>query len=329
MLKFDAENRKFVHGCAPYKLFSPGLQVTVSPTNGGIQVSTKNDGLTILTVIQDQLVEAGYSMRLAIQLEPPQADDLLGHVALTDSNDQAQTIMETGVILVSTKYGKLLGLRPNAAPHDSNSRSNLVFEAQLPRSLTRLRTCNIRARWNPNPPDGMSKDNVIGCSTDGSIVGIATLDEHLWRRLHWLQRLIEWSPKLSPHSYHNPAYATGDGMYAKNQRLMPIGLRTQHRDETLERADEVTMVEDEVEVKLHEVAMRTNRPHLRDTHIDGDVLSRLLRQEDPEGTLADILREVASRNDAVGEWVQTHFQEEMAYIPNAVAALRRVLDDWL
>jgi hypothetical protein len=329
VLKFDAENRKFVQACPPYKLFSPGIQVTVSPTNRGIQVSTRNDGLTSLEVVKDRLVEPGYSMRLATQSEPPQADDLLGHVALTDSNDQTQTIMENGVILVSTKYGQLLGVRPNAAPHDSNTRSDLVFEAQLSRSLTKLRTCHIRPRWKPHPPDGTRKENVIGCSTDGALIGIAILDEHLWRRLCWLQRLIEWNPLLSPHSHHNPAYRTGDGGFARNQRLMPIGLRTQHRDETVTRTDEVAMVEDEVEIRPNEVAMRTNRPRLRDTHIDGDVLGRLLKQKDPEGTLKNILTEVASRDDRAGEWVRTHLQEEMAYVEDAVAALRRVLDDWM
>ena len=328
VLQFDAENRKFVYACPPYKLSSPGVQVTVSPTNGGIQVSTQKDGLISLEMVKDRLVEAGYSMRLATQSIPPQADDLLGHVALTDSNNQ-NTIMETGVILVSTKYGQLIGLRPNAAGHQSNQHSEIVFEAQLPRSLTRLRTGHFRPRWKPSAPDGMGKECVIGCSADGSITGIATLEEHVWRRLCWVQRLIEWSPLLSPHSYDNPAYHTGDESYARNMRLMPIGLRTQHRDETVTRTDEVAMVEDEVEVRPHEVAMRTNRPRMRDAHIDGDVLSRLLKQKDPEGTLRDILREVASRNDRAGEWVRTHFEEEMAYVGNAVAALRRVLDDWM
>jgi hypothetical protein len=89
------------------------------------------------------------------------------------------------------------------------------------------------------------------------------------------------------------------------------------------------MVEDEVEIMPNEVAMRTNRPRLRDTHIDGDVLGRLLKQKDPEGTLESILKEVASRDDRAGEWVRTHFQEETAYVGEAVAALRRVLDDWM
>lgn len=328
VLTLNEETYKWEHACLPHKLTSPGLQVTVSLTNRSIQVSTLQDGHVSLEVVRDDHVGAGYQFRLAEQSAPTRAEDSLSHIALTASNDRGTT-METGVTMVSTKQGQLIGLRPNAAGHQNHSATQMMFEAELPRSLTRLRDCRVRPRWKAKLPDGMSANDVIGCSTDGSIIGIASLNEHLWRRLSWLQRLCEWSPLISPHSHDNAAYGAGEGAYGRNAWAMPIGLLEQRRHETMTRTDEVAMMEDEVTIEPKNIVMRTERTRLHGLHIDGDLLGRLLKQKDPADTLRDILKAVSSRNDRVGEWVRMHFEQEMANVDEAIALLRHVLDDWM
>jgi hypothetical protein len=307
VLKFNTESLKWEDACPPLKLASPGVQVTVSPTNSSIQVSTLQDGLVSLELTEHGLMDEVHNMQLVIQSMAPRADDLLSHVAVVASNDHS-TIMETGTTLVSTKYGQLLGLRPNAAGRQSYMSSDILFEAQFPRSLTRLRQANIRPRWKPNPPAGMSWNHIIGCSADGSIMGIAMLDEELWRRLSWLQRLCEWSEELSPLSCEAPTYSVGEGTYARNERLMPVGLNNQRSDD---------------------LVMTTERDKLVDRHIDGDMLARLLKMGDPIGVLKHILTEVAARDDHAGEWMRAHLEKEMASVEETVATLRRVMDCWM
>ena len=307
VLQFNTESLKWEDGCPPIKLASPGVQVTVSPTNNSIQVSTLQDGLVSLELTEHGLMDELNNMQLALQSTAPRADDLLSHVAVLASNDHGTT-METGTVLVSTKYGQILGLRPNAAGRQNYTTSDLLFEAQLPRSLTRLRQAAIRPRWKPTPPAGMSGNHILGCSADGSIVGIALLDEELWRRLSWLQRLCEWSELLSPLSWGAPVYSVGEGTYARNERLLPVGLHKGGGGE---------------------VAMRTERERVGDGHVDGDVLARLLKVGDPVGVLTRILREVAARDDRAGEWMRKHLEEEIASVEETVAMLKRVMDCWM
>ena len=154
----------------------------------------------------------------------------------------------------------------------------------------------------------MSSEHIIGCSADGSIVGIAIIDEDLWRRLSWLQRLCEWSERLSPLSHEAPAYSDADGTFGRHERLMPVGLGNKRQDE---------------------LVMRTERDKLADRHVDGDILARLLKDGDPAETLREVMRKVGARDNRAGEWMRAHMEEEMASVYEMVATLRRAMDCWM
>ena len=98
VLRFNTESLKWEDACPPLKLASPGVQVSVLPSDKSIQVSTLQDGLVSLEL------NGVNDMQLAIHCMAPRADDLLGHVAVVASNDQGATT-ETRTTLVSTKYG--------------------------------------------------------------------------------------------------------------------------------------------------------------------------------------------------------------------------------
>jgi hypothetical protein len=153
-------------------------------------------------------------------------------------------------------------------------------------------------------------DNIIGCAPDGALVGVALIDEHLWRKLSWLQRLCEWSAELSPHTYQTPAYIAGGGEYVKHERAMPIGFTG---------------------IGRNEVMIGTGRPKAQDGHIDGDVLARLLEGgiEGAGKRLEGMLKNVAGRQDGVGDWVRKRLDSEVQAIDEMVAVLEGVLDLWI
>ena len=207
---------------------------------------------------------------------------------------------------MSTKYGQLIGLRAHHQQRFHTNASELLFQAQLPYSLTRLRQCDVRPRWKAAPPSGVLVDNIIGCASDGTLIGVAILDKQLWRRLSWLQRLCDWSEELSPHSYQDPVYTVGEGTHARDERALPIGLS---------------------EASTSDIMMGTSKPKLGDRHIDGDVLGRVLQKGGSE-TLKRLVREVAEKNDRVAEWMNEHLDEELEAVDQIIEMLRRVLDCW-
>ena len=325
--------RRWRQASQPLKLRSPGIYVTVSPDNNSVQVSTLSDGLVSLEVVDDEKPDGEYDIRLAEYSMLERAEDSLSHIPLNRSKDGVT--VENGTVVMSTKDGRLLGLRPRAPPgRESYSQTQVAFEAVLPRSLTRLRQCNIRPRWKAARPDGINGSHdmdVIGCSADGSVIGLSFLDEQLWHQLNWLQRLCEWSPILSPHSHDDPPYSVGDQTHGRYAWPMPVGFTKQRRHDVVTRTDEMADMDEEAPTPPQYIQMRTWKTRPQGRHIDGDVLGRLLKQKDPAATLRQILGEVAdpSRTDTVAKWVREHYQQEMARADEAINLLKRVLDDWM
>ena len=307
--RFSVRERKWAQICAPCKLASAGINVTVSPLL--IYVSTAEDSLVVLELQKNQSrtdEEAAdeHEWRLVLDCAAVRADTLLTHVAPVMRQNNGREI-KGNMALTSTKFGNVIGLGMHNQDEHSNA-AELLFEAQLPRCLTRIRQCNIRPRWKADPPKGVIVDNVLGCTANGTIVGIALLDEQFWRRLSWLHRLCEWSEELSPHSHQSPAYIMDGKGYASEERVMPIGF---------------------AEASRGEIVMRTSLPRLRDAHLDGDVLARLLEKGSGAERLAGMVREVTRRNDRAGEWMRVHLEEELEAVDEIVTNLRKVLDIWL
>ena len=306
--RFSGSETRWDRICSPFKLSSPGLFITVD--EGRMYISTAVDGLVTLDLreLHDQSNSEGSPrFTLVPTLLAPRADTLLSHTLVDDGS----------TLLCATKYGQLIGFQPplelpNNGQHRFNAAAsaNLIFEASISRSLTRIKSCDVRPRWKPQAPVGTAKETLIGCAPDGALVGIAVLSStSLIRRLSWLQRLCEWSEVISPHTNQHPPYSVSERSAARNQRAMPIGLST------------ASSVDDRI-------LLDTNRGELRDKHIDGDVLDRLLQRGGAE-TLREMIRETSERNDRVGEWMRRHLDEEIEAVDGTIDILKTLLDCWL
>lgn len=115
------------------------------------------------------------------------------HLVLDTPTDQR-------LILTSDKQSCVVGLlqpqhrtRQNAMP--------IVFEAAMPRSITRLRKGNIRPPWQRKAElPGILHDDIIGAGTDGSLYAFSVLDEHSWRLLRFLENMCLRNKHLCPHT---------------------------------------------------------------------------------------------------------------------------------
>jgi len=154
-------------------------------------------------------------------------------------------------------------------------------------------------------PDGVIIDDIIATTTDGTVMGISIIDEQLWRRLSWLQRLCEWSEDLSPHSFRFPKYTSNDQFYMREERALPIGLGVASKDE---------------------IVMRTIQSRReRDMHIDGDVLARLLQRDGAE-KLRRVIQHLSTKDDNSGMWMKAHIEQELGAVDGLLAALRQLLE---
>ncbi|KAK3681163.1 hypothetical protein LTR37_020985 [Vermiconidia calcicola] len=306
--EFATQERKWEQLCAPFKIASPGIHLS---TNGmTVYISTNDDSLVTLELVSR--LEGGapanpeYDFELVAQTTAPRPDTSLHHLVPELQNLSDDSTSQSSISLTTTKHNQLLGLKHSFFTHANSA--EILFEARLPRSLTRVRQCNIRPRWKASPPAGVLVDNIIGCAADGTLMGVALLDDKLWRRLSWLQRLCEWSEELSPHSFQTPAYSVGEGNYVRDERAMLIGFASDG-----------------------EVVMRTSKPRVHDGHIDGDVLVRLLKKGGGGGVemLKRVVRDVAAREDQAGEWMRRHLDEELGAVDEVVEVLRCLLDLWL
>lgn len=299
--RFSVEDRKWKAICRPHQLTSPGVHLSVSASF--VYISTAEDSLVKL-----ELMERPWRQETSwrIVASSPRADSSISHLTFT-SQDPLQTT-ESSLTLTSTKTGKILGLRHSQGDGSGQPNVNeLVFEATLPRSLTRIRKCSTRPPWKAAPPSSVLFTDIIGTAADGTLVGVALLDKHAWRRLSWLQRLCEWSEELSPYSFQEPLYRISERGFARDERAMPLGLSGSSEGQML---------------------MRTSRRKEADGHIDGDVIARLLEKGGAE-MLKKIIRLVAERNDRAGEWMRTHLNEELEAVDEVVDLIEGVLDCWM
>lgn len=305
LYRFLVQDRKWGEICEPFRLASEGVFVTV--TQQLISVSTNQDSFVTLRLCTGKGSDArgGVLRKLVPVSMGPQAHDSLSHLVL-------QTGERQSVALLSTKHGQLVGLTsplPNEETWSHSTAADILCEARIPRSLTRLRQGNLRPNWKPASRSGVLVDNIVGTAADGAVVGVALLDEKLWRRLSWLQKLCEWSEELSPHSYQAPMYSVDDNCVVRDERALPIGLATTAGAQ-------------------NEIVLRTQSSRPLDMHIDGDVLARIL-EHDGAQTLRQLIRETANRADRVGAWVREHLDEELGAVDDMMDILKRLLEGWI
>lgn len=307
--RFAPEDVKWRRLCKPLRISSIGIHVSISQPR--IYVSTAQDSLVVLSLTPDD-EDDEYQHRLQFDYAAPRADALLNHISphiQTPVGDGAAR--GSSLTIATTKYGQVIGLQETSAKAVASNEtpqggsSNIVFEAQLPRSLTRIRQSNTRPPWKQLPRNGILASNLVGCATDGSLVGITLLSDDLFRRLCWLQQLCEWSSHICPHarsSYQSPHIL--EITDSRAQRAMPIGLSAGGTSEIL---------------------MSSPQSRVSGRHINGDIFARL-QQRGGSAMLKSILHEVAARDDRAGEWVKEHLQEELEAVDEVMGLLGPLLE---
>jgi hypothetical protein len=309
LFRFQEERRKWERCCEPFLLASPGTFITVE--GPFILVSTMEDSLMTLRFGEGSAEDGEPAARLVLVHTEPRAETAVSHLGLDLSTRSSTESQPDRLALVSTKDRRIIGLTsasPAHMAHRQSSAASILFEARLPRSITRLRQSDIRPKWKAAPPEDVIIDNVIGCCPDGALMGIAIINEKLWKRLSWLQRLCEWHQDLCPHTHVTPPYTASDDVgYAREERPMPIGLSSEGDADVL---------------------LRTNVPRESDRHINGDILVRILERGGGE-LLNKMIQDAAEKDDRVGEWMTNHMDEELAAVDEIISILRRVLDCWI
>nr|POE94489.1 hypothetical protein CFP56_16729 [Quercus suber] len=303
--QFSYADRKWESVCQPIVLTNRGSSVSVSKPL--IHVATSGDSLVTL-----RLDDTAPRRRLVHHANGPDAAVSLSHLIISPDQDSPGP----SVALLSTMYRTLIGLATHhpTAPSPHPSQHNTLFTATLPVSLTRLRRGNIRPSWRGPAPSGILADDILGCATDGALYGVALLDRALTRRLTWLQRLCEWSPALSPHTHHRPAYNPRLDASELHEQGIPAGLAPGASGE---------------------VRVRTHRSASEGMHVDGDVLARLVKGDwrAKVAGLKEFMRELAAegegRGDRAGMWLAGHVEEEVAALDDLVGILRRLGERWI
>ncbi|GAB7359064.1 hypothetical protein MBLNU230_g5136t1 [Neophaeotheca triangularis] len=313
LFRIDTETMKWEQPCEPYPIASPGVQVTVEKNL--IYISTLADSLVVLrcskkgACVDGQGDGDGLRLKLAPACMAPRAANAISHLSV-DFPGVSTTTSPKKLALLSTKHAEMVALASPALETSETDRVHstgaaITALARLPASLTRLRQGNIRPPWKSQPPTGIVRDAVLGSTTDGRLLGISILDEALWRKLFWLQRLIERSEELSPHNFQSPEYRA-EGTNETRPRSLPIGLS----------------------VEGAEIPMHAFSQPEEDMHIDGDILGRVLVEGGGEALRA-VLKRIANEEDAVGEWVRARLEQELDAIEGLVGVLGGLLESWL
>lgn len=305
--QFTVHDRKWENICAPFNMHSAGTSISVCGRNEAerlISISTNSDSSIILQLVPDSDPDRAYDIKLVERCMAPKGDSSLHHLTLPGVDDGHATIT-----LLTTKDRKLVGLE-HPSQIGRNTSSRLLFEARLPRSLTRIKRANIRPRWKAARPPGIIGDDIVACSADGTLMGIILLSAPLLRRLSWLQRLCEWSEELSPHSFQTPAYSVSEETFARNERGLPVGLS----EAAATREDEIVI--------------RTELRREKDGAVDGDVIGRVL-EKGGRACLERLVREAAERADVVGEWMRAHLEEELGAVEEVVGIVEAIVHGWL
>lgn len=312
LYRLDVQEMKWTQICPAFLLASAGVYMTVEDANEDCRqmvITTAADSVVNLCLVQGQGDDA--SARLQPVCLGPRADYLISHYVLPRAVDNLAS--KVPMVLAGGKDGKLIGMtismgNNTAASVVGSLSAVLQFEAQLGCSITRLRPSATIARKGERPA-GLASNRILGSATDGTIIALATIDETTWRKLFWLQRLIERSEHLSPYSHMRPLYSPpGDDVMVGSVRAVPIGFRNSGNEMT-------------------KTMLQTTVGSLTDMHIDGDILARIFQKGGVEAVRTS-MRDFAAREGNAGSWLAAHLEEELHALDEVVDLVKK-LDAWL
>lgn len=187
------------------ELPSAGIQITVDRER--IFVATAQDSVYGLDF--DLSADNPYTLR--VFMSDGQTRDCLNHITIPlpssldrSAQQEASTANSTlnTLVLVSDKSCSLAGLLVPTTTTIKNA-APTIFNAQLPRSITRLRRGDVRPRWrreyptsfhpSASPtllPTGILADDILGTASDGSLLAFSVLSPAAFTLLSFLEKLI-------------------------------------------------------------------------------------------------------------------------------------------
>lgn len=178
-----------------HTLGSPSIHISVAGLF--VYVTTARHSLTILKFENEEL-RPQFSDRVA--------RDGMHHLVIQDPS----------VTLVSDKACSVIGLwqPPRESPvhvlglaercleRRTESSATTLFEAILPKSITRLRSGALSSTWRSSPTTQC--ETVLGSSADGTFYQFLILPETSWRLLRFIKNLALRNRLICPFQHSNP-----------------------------------------------------------------------------------------------------------------------------
>ncbi|KAK4963843.1 hypothetical protein LTR66_012624 [Elasticomyces elasticus] len=275
------------------------------------------------------------------------------------------TLQETpSFTLLTTKSATLTGLlHPSpttpTSPRPTPNTTPTLFTAHTPRSLTRLRRADARPPWKPRSVPGVLDDRIIGVASDGTVVGVAVLEEALWRRLSWVVRLCKRAGLAGSgvgrggaggfgRRYGGGDLGEGDHDYydeVDDVRDLPMGFFGQAASDLPDYRG------GNAAASASWPQQRRQQVHPDALHIDADILQRLLdvgnssspsttnsdssssstNESGPASLLRTILLRAAKQADPLGRYLAAHLEQEsrMELLEEVVGVVREVCGRWV
>jgi hypothetical protein len=164
-------------------------------------------------------------------------------------------------VLFADKWCGVSGLlHPRHRMHTLDTHT--LFEAHLPRSVTKLKRGDIRPLWRrpvdgPSTPSGVLVDDIIGSCTDGTVYSFSILSETALNLLKVIQNLVELANDVA------------------HQASIVTQKRSGNHSNPLFSSKKLVTLAQKATVMLRNADPDHRGPHVpKLRHVDGDVIIR-------------------------------------------------------
>jgi hypothetical protein len=193
------------------------------------------------------------------------------------------------LVLVSDKTCSLTGLFHPPDDCFERSDAHTLFEAHLPRSVTRIQRGDIRPPWRrsshyPQSTPGIMVNDIIGTCSDGTVYNFSILSEFALKLLKLIQNLIELKEARKPGKKPS-IVGMKDGL--QKSRFLNLLLNGGGASSSSENQD--------TDIKIRDVDPDEGPSAPKKNFVDGDVLMHffdgdiLARDDEEDGSLFGLL----------------------------------------
>lgn len=180
-----------------------------------------------------------------------------------DSGERQQN-KPTTIVVLSDKGCNVTGLL-HPPQRMNKSDTHTLFEASLPRTVTRLHQANIRPPWRrpySGAPAGILCDDLVGSCTDGTIYSFSVLSDSAFILLKLIQNLVLVKECRKFSSQHSTVRQSSGALL---NVLMNGNSGDQSSDQSI--------------IKLREIDPEVGKPNPRFRHIDADAILRFFDED--------------------------------------------------